>query len=161
MQLQEEYQKKVYCILQLRLHENVIALKKTLLDRKQDEPIKVDLSYITSRGKWYHISWKGDEVKSGGIATNIGVHFFDLLVWLFGNIRENEVHVRDRDTVSGFLKFDAAEVKYFLSINSNYLPTNTVEEGDRVYRSLQIGEHAFDFTKGFLRNCTHFPINVY
>jgi UDP-N-acetyl-2-amino-2-deoxyglucuronate dehydrogenase len=120
--MQEETGKKVYNILQLRVHPKVIELKNKLLAEKKSSKYEVDLVYITSRGKWYYSSWKGDQSKSGGIATNIGVHFYDLLGWLFGEVQQNIVHIHELDRVAGYLEYERAKVKYFLSISENTLP---------------------------------------
>ena len=113
---------QAYTILQLRLHDSIVALKKKVESGPKDHKYDVDLTYITSRGKWYYSSWKGDVHKSGGIATNIGVHFYDMLQWIFGPVEQNIVHVMSHDRVAGFLEFKQARVRYFLSINADCLP---------------------------------------
>lgn len=120
---------KAYTILQLRLHDSIIALKKKVDEYPENKIHDVDLTYITSRGKWYYASWKGDIRKSGGIATNIGVHFYDMLQWVFGRVKQNIVHVMSFDRVAGYLEFEKARVRYFLSINSDCLPKNAVQKG--------------------------------
>lgn len=125
--VEEETGHKAYNILQLRLHEAIAALKKKVDEGPADKVYDVDLTYITSRGKWYYTSWKGDVHKSGGIATNIGVHFYDMLQWIFGPVQENIVHVMSFDRVAGFLGLKRARVRYFLSINADCLPPNAVE----------------------------------
>ena len=147
--LEQEYEQRVYCILQLRLHEQVIALKDKIAMLGDDKIHDVELTYITSRGNWYYTSWKGDEAKSGGIATNIGVHFFDMLMWLYGSVIENQVHVYSHDRAAGVLKLERANVKWFLSISDETLPQEIKETGQRVYRTLSLGEETFDFSKGF------------
>ena len=109
----------------------------------------VELTYITSRGKWYYSSWKGDIHKSGGVATNIGVHFYDMLQWIFGPIRQNVVHVMSFDRVAGFLDLEKARVRYFLSINQDCLPANAVQGEKRTYRTLNIDGEEFEFSQGF------------
>ena len=144
--------KKVFTILQLRLHERVIALKKEVEDQLKSDPnhiFDVELTYITSRGNWYYASWKGDEEKSGGIATNIGVHFFDMLHWIFGPLQHQKVHVRSHDRASGVLSFKNANVRWFLSINAATLPEAVSQEGGRIHRSLRFDQWSFDFTEGF------------
>ena len=121
-ELEKESGKTVYNILQLRLHPTLIALKKRIADGPSDKIYDVDLTYITSRGKWYNISWKGDSTKSGGIATNIGVHFFDMLTWIFGKVKQNAVHVREENAGSGYLELERARVRWFLSTDTNSLP---------------------------------------
>jgi UDP-N-acetyl-2-amino-2-deoxyglucuronate dehydrogenase len=144
--------KKVFTILQLRLHESVIALKRQVEDQLKSDPnhiFDVELTYITSRGNWYYASWKGDEEKSGGIATNIGVHFFDMLHWIFGPLQQQKVHARSHDRASGVLRFKNANVRWFLSINAATLPEKVVQSGGRIHRSLRFDQWSFDFTEGF------------
>ena len=117
LDIEKESGKKIHTILQLRLHPSIIALKKKIESENRDTKYDVDLTYITSRGKWYDISWKGDESKSGGIATNIGIHFFDMLGWLFGGVQKNSVHLREKDKSAGYLEFEKARVRWFLSID--------------------------------------------
>lgn len=140
---------KVYSILQLRLHESIVALKKLIEKSPKDKIHDVDLTYITSRGKWYYASWKGDIRKSGGIATNIGVHFYDMLQWVFGPVRRNIVHAMSFDRVAGYLELEKARVRYFLSINSDCLPDNAVREKKRTYRAISIDGKEFEFSAGF------------
>ena len=121
--------KKVYNILQLRVHPSIIALKNKVANSKKEGKSEIDLTYLTSRGNWYQTSWKGDASKSGGIATNIGVHFYDMLSWIFGEVQENIVHVHEPDRAAGYLEFENARVKWFLSINSDYLPKEVKENG--------------------------------
>lgn len=144
--------KNVYTILQLRLHERVIALKQQVKEKLKSDPnyiFDVDLTYITSRGNWYYASWKGDEEKSGGIATNIGVHFFDMLYWIFGDLMDQKVYVRSHDRASGTMYFKNAKVRWFLSINAESLPEEVKQNGGRVHRSLRFDSWSFDFTEGF------------
>ncbi|MCQ2292008.1 MAG: Gfo/Idh/MocA family oxidoreductase [Bacteroidales bacterium] len=148
-QLEEETGKKVNNILQLRLHPSIIALKKRIDEGPQDKIYDVDLTYITSRGYWYFASWKGDVRKSGGIATNIGVHFYDMLAYIFGDIEENIVHIATHDRVAGFLRFKKARVRYFLSINAATLPADVAAQGLRTYRSIKIENEEFEFSGGF------------
>jgi UDP-N-acetyl-2-amino-2-deoxyglucuronate dehydrogenase len=109
----------------------------------------IDLTYITSRGKWYDISWKGDESKSGGIATNIGVHFYDMLSWVFGNVQENVVHLREKNKAAGYLEFENARVRWFLSIDEEDLPAAVKEKNQRTFRAITIDEVALEFSEGF------------
>lgn len=139
----------IYNILQLRLHDSIVALKKKIDEGPQDKVYDVDLTYITSRGKWYYTSWKGDEHKSGGVATNIGVHFYDMLSWIFGPVQENIVHVASHDRVAGFLRLKKARVRYFLSINADHLPANAVQGEKRTYRTIMIDGDEFEFSAGF------------
>ena len=147
--VEEETGHKAYNILQLRLHDAIIALKKKVDEGPADRVYDVDLTYITSRGKWYYTSWKGDIHKSGGIATNIGVHFYDMLQWVFGPVQENIVHLMSFDRVAGYLGLKKARVRYFLSINADCLPKNAVQGEKRTYRSLSIDGDEFEFSQGF------------
>jgi UDP-N-acetyl-2-amino-2-deoxyglucuronate dehydrogenase len=147
--VEEETGRKVNNILQLRLHPSIVALKKKVEEGPRDVVYDVDLTYITARGKWYYISWKGDARKSGGIATNIGVHFYDMLAYIFGDVEENIVHVSSFDRVAGFLRLKKARVRYFLSINPNTLPAEALNSGLRTYRSIRIGDEEFEFSGGF------------
>lgn len=149
MEIEKETGKKAYTILQLRLHPSIIALKEKVLNSPKDKRFKVELKYMTSRGKWYHHSWKGDISKSGGIATNIGVHFFDMLTWIFGDIVENKVDIHNEDTASGFLKLEKADVDWFLSIDYNQIPENVKLQGKRTYRTLQMEGEEIEFSDGF------------
>src|SRR5210317_426631 len=115
--IEKEYNKKVNTILQLRVHPSIIALKEKIDKGPKDKIYDVDLTYLTSRGHWYYASWKGDVSKSGGIATNIGVHFFDMLSWVFGPVEESVVHLHTHDRAAGFIKLKKARVRWFLSIN--------------------------------------------
>ncbi len=149
VQLEKESGHQAYTILQLRLHDSIVALKKKVDEGQQDKVYDVDLTYITSRGKWYYSSWKGDVHKSGGVATNIGVHFYDMLQWIFGPVQENIVHVMSHDRVAGFLRLKKARVRYFLSINANCLPPNAVQGEKRTYRTIMIDGEEFEFSQGF------------
>lgn len=148
-ELEQETQGKVNCILQLRLHPDIIALREKVQKAAKDKVWDVELTYITSRGNWYYASWKGAKKKSGGIATNIGIHFFDMLTWIFGDLQENEVHLHTHDRASGFLQLERARVKWMLSINSDLLPEGIKEKGQRTYRTLLIEGDEFEFSAGF------------
>lgn len=147
--VEEETGHKAYNILQLRLHESVVALKKTIEQGPSDKIYNVDLTYITSRGNWYYTSWKGDVHKSGGVATNIGVHFYDMLAWVFGKVCKNIVHVISHDRVAGYLELEKARVRYFLSINADHLPPQALAEGKRTYRTIMVDGNEFEFSEGF------------
>ncbi|MDR2010771.1 MAG: Gfo/Idh/MocA family oxidoreductase [Bacteroidales bacterium] len=149
-EIEKETGKKVYNILQLRLHPSIIELKKRIDSGPKDKIYDVDLAYITSRGKWYHYSWKGEIQKSGGIATNIGVHFFDMLTWIFGNVKTNTVNLTTNTTSAGVLELEKARVKWFLSIDVNTLPVEIKEKGQRTYRSIKIGDEEIEFSDGFI-----------
>ena len=148
-QLQQETGKNVYNILQLRLHPDIIALKEKVSQSDRDKVHDIDLAYITSRGNWYYTSWKGDIIKSGGIATNIGIHFFDMLIWIFGKVQENVVHLHTHDRAAGFLRLEKARVRWFLSINEETLPKIIKEKGQRTYRSLTMEGQEIEFSEGF------------
>jgi UDP-N-acetyl-2-amino-2-deoxyglucuronate dehydrogenase len=149
MELEKETGNQVYNILQLRLHPNIIALKERIAAAKRDKKYELDLTYITSRGHWYYTSWKGDESKSGGIATNIGVHFYDMLTWVFGQVQQNVVHLHEHDRAAGFLELENARVRWFLSINEDYIPEAQKAAGKRTYRSLQMEGEEIEFSDGF------------
>ena len=140
---------RIYNILQLRLHPQIIALKEKIQNGPADKIYDLDLTYITSRGKWYHYSWKGDVEKSGGLATNIGVHFFDMLGFVFGKIRLVAVHHSSPTVVAGFLQYDKARVRWFLSIDPKYLPEEIAAKGQRTYRSILLDGKEFEFSEGF------------
>lgn len=146
--IEKETGKKVYNILQLRLHPDIIALKKKV-EANPGKKYDIDLSYITSRGNWYHYSWKGDMSKSGGVATNIGIHFFDMLGWIFGGVKRNVLHHSENDAMSGFMELENANVRWFLSINYNHLSEKLKNEGKRTYRSITVDGEEIEFSGGF------------
>ncbi len=140
---------KVNNILQLRLHGTIKALKEKIDNGPKGNVYDMDLTYITSRGNWYYTSWKGDVHKSGGVATNIGVHFYDMLQWVFGKVKTNVVHVSSHDRVAGYLEFEKARVRYFLSINENTLPAEIRAAGKRTYRLIELDGEEVEFSDGF------------
>ena len=147
-EIENETGRKVFNILQLRLHPKIIELR----EKVQSQPNKIfniDLTYITSRGHWYFTSWKGDTSKSGGIATNIGVHFFDMLTWIFGGVKRNIVHLLEPDKASGYLDLEKARVRWFLSVDINSIPAEIRNAGKKTYRSLLIEGEEFEFSEGF------------
>lgn len=148
-EIEKETGKNIYNILQLRLHPSVIALKERIAAAPKDKIFDIDLTYLTSRGNWYYTSWKGDMTKSGGIATNIGVHFYDMLMWVFGDVKENVVHLHRHDRAAGYLELERARVRWFLSINYDVIPTRIKETGARTYRSILIEDEEFEFSGGF------------
>lgn len=148
-ELEKETGHRIYNILQLRLHPAIIELKKKIEAGDPNKIYDVDLTYITSRGKWFHYSWKGDVSKSGGLATNIGIHFFDMLQYIFGAKKTLVVHHRDDHVVSGFLELQKARVRWFLSVDSEYLPDEIKAKGQTTYRSIQIAGDELEFTGGF------------
>ena len=147
--IEKETSKEIYTILQLRLHPSIISLKKQIEEGPEDKVYDIDLSYITSRGKWYEISWKGYAEKSGGIATNIGVHFFDMLSYLFGEVKENIVHYTNKMKAAGYLEFEKARVRWFLSIDYNDVPEEIKKTGQRTYRCITIDKKEIEFSGGF------------
>ncbi|MGY0408101.1 MAG: Gfo/Idh/MocA family oxidoreductase, partial [Polaribacter sp.] len=147
--IEKESKGKINTILQLRLHGAIIELKNKVASLKKKEKYDVNLTYIASRGKWYDISWKGDESKSGGIATNIGVHFYDMLSWVFGEVQENKVHLREKHKAAGYLEFENARVRWFLSIDENDVPTQIRKKGQRTFRAITIDDEDLEFSKGF------------
>jgi len=147
--LEKETGKRVWNILQLRLHPTIIALKKKIEQSPADTIHDVDLSYITSRGLWYYASWKGDVSKSGGIATNIGIHFFDMLTWIFGAVKKNTVQLHSHDRAAGYLELEKANVRWFLSINSDTLPTEIKAKNQSTYRSIKVDGEEIEFSNGF------------
>ncbi len=148
-ELEEESGKHIYNILQLRLHPSIIALREKVANAPADKVFEFDLTYITSRGNWYYTSWKGNQEKSGGIATNIGVHFYDMLHWIFGDVRQNIVHIHTHDRAAGYLEFEKAKVRWFLSINADTVPADILAQGKRTYRSVNIEGEELEFSDGF------------
>lgn len=144
--IEAETGKKVYTILQLRMHPALLALKQQVEAEPASKTHEVDLTYITSRGKWYYASWKGSLEKSGGIATNIGVHFFDMLCWIFGPVQHSEVHVHTHDRAAGFLQLERARVRWFLSINPATIPPGVTA---RTFRSITVDGSEVEFSEGF------------
>ncbi|MDR1182254.1 MAG: Gfo/Idh/MocA family oxidoreductase [Bacteroidales bacterium] len=148
-ELEKETGKKIHTILQLRCHPAVVKLKNTIDADKSNKVYDITLTYITGRGNWYYYSWKGDEEKSGGLITNIGIHFFDMLYYLFGELKTNTVHYRTPSWGSGCMHFKKARVRWFLSIDANYLPDSIKQTGKMSYRSILIDKEELDFTNGF------------
>ncbi len=147
--MEETTGKKVNTILQLRLHPEVVKLKAEMESKKRNAKHDVVLTYITSRGDWYLQSWKGDSKKSGGIATNIGIHFFDLLYFLFGAVQINNVHFKDDTRASGYLEFEQARVTWYLSVDAKDLPETIVAKGKRTFRSISVDKQEFEMSDGF------------
>lgn len=146
---EKEFGKKVFNIFQLRLHPSIIALREKIKNGPSEKIYDVDLTYITSRGNWYYTSWKGDIDKSGGIATNIGVHFYDMLSWVFGAVKKNIVHIHHHDRAAGYLEFEKARVRWFLSINYETIPQEIRDAGKRTFRLLSVDGESFEFSDGF------------
>jgi UDP-N-acetyl-2-amino-2-deoxyglucuronate dehydrogenase len=146
--IEAETGKRVYTILQLRYHKTILDLKKKI-DEGGDKMYDVDLSYITTRGNWYLKSWKGDVEKSGGVATNIGIHFFVIITWIFGGVKENTVHVYNPHKAAGFLQLEKARVRWFLSVDYIDLPKQATDRGNRTYRSISVNGEEVEFSEGF------------
>ncbi|MGB8982024.1 MAG: Gfo/Idh/MocA family oxidoreductase [Anaerolineales bacterium] len=146
-ELEAETKHRINTVLQLRVHPALIQLKQSL--EQEGGRHDVELTYITSRGPWYHVSWKGHEDKSGGVATNIGVHFFDLLLWLFGPAADIRVYHSDPSRISGFIELEHARVKWFLSVDASDLPASAQAAGKTTYRSITVGGKEIEFSEGF------------
>lgn len=151
LDLEAESGGRVFTILQLRLHPAIAALRDRIAQRRAAAggPMQLELTYITSRGNWYFASWKGDERKSGGIVANIGIHFFDMLLWIFGAVTESEVTFIREDCASGVLRFEDATVQWFLSVNADHLPENVAGVGQRTFRSIRFEGEEIEFSEGF------------
>ena len=148
-EMEEQMGQKIHTILQLRVHPSIIALREKILSGPTDAKHEVDLTYVTSRGRWYLQSWKGDTRKSGGIATNIGVHFFDMLHFLFGDLQENVVHLNEPTRAAGYLEYERAHCRWFLSLNVKDVPEEVSATGQRTYRSITVDSEEIEFSGGF------------
>ncbi|MBN1996279.1 Gfo/Idh/MocA family oxidoreductase [candidate division KSB1 bacterium] len=148
-EIERESEMRVYNILQLREHQSILDLKEKIDAEKSHKKYDIDLTYITSRGKWYFYSWKGMVQKSGGVATNIGIHFFDMLIWIFGPVTHSEVHYSDSTKVGGFLELERANIRWFLSLDKNDLPHDVVSSGKTTFRSIKIDGKEIEFSDGF------------
>jgi UDP-N-acetyl-2-amino-2-deoxyglucuronate dehydrogenase len=148
-EIENETGHRVYTILQLRLHPKILELRERILNGPSDKIYNIDLTYIASRGNWYFISWKGDVQKSGGVATNIGVHFFDMLGWIFGKTKTNTIHLSEYNKAAGYLELEKARVRWFLSLDYNDIPGEVKEAGKRTYRSITIEGEEIEFSEGF------------
>lgn len=147
-ELEEEYGQRVWTILQLRVHPALIELKKKIEAEKSEKRHKIRLTYITSRGTWYHYSWKGDYEKSGGIGTNIGIHFFDMLMWLFGPAQTTELYVREPNRMGGYLELPNADVEWYLSLEPEDIPDNK-DKSQRTFRTISVDGDEIEFSGGF------------
>jgi len=148
-ELESEQEQKIYTILQLRVHPSMIALREKIQSEKPSKKRQIQLTYITSRGPWYQVSWKGQIDRSGGLATNIGVHFFDILIWLFGKVEYSEVHAANSTRTGGIIELENAHVKWFLSIDKNDLPGEIASKGQRTFRSITVDGEEIEFSGGF------------
>lgn len=147
--MERETGKNVYTILQLRLHQSILALKREVDAAPKSKRFAISLRYITSRGNWYHHSWKGDESKSGGIITNIGIHLFDMVLWIFGGVKSMELKTSDATHAAGILELERATVDWFLSIDPQHLPEETKAAGKRMFRSFRFEQKEVEFSDGF------------
>lgn len=147
--IEKETSKKVYTILQLRHHPSIIKLKQEIQNNNTGKKYDIDLTYITSRGKWYFNSWKGDEKKSGGVSSNIGVHLFDMLYFLFGKVLQNTLHYRDDYKAGGYIEYDRARVRWFLSVDEKDIPANIRHKGVSSFKSFSIDGNEIEFSNGF------------
>ncbi len=148
-EMEQETGRSIYTVLQLRLHPSIIALREQVATAPAGTRFKVDLTYVTSRGRWYFTSWKGDEQKSGGIATNIGVHFFDMLMWVFGKVQANEVVIAAPARMAGNLQLERADITWSLSVDARDLPHSAVNSGKSTFRSIKVNGEEFEFSDGF------------
>ena len=148
-QLEIETGRRVFTVLQLRVHPQLVALREQLRARTAPRRVQVSLVYVTSRGPWYQVSWKGSEEKSGGIGTNIGVHLFDLLIWLFGKPRRSTLSVKEGSRMGGELELEQADVRWFLSTDRRDLPDEPRAQGKTTYRQITIDESPVEFSEGF------------
>jgi UDP-N-acetyl-2-amino-2-deoxyglucuronate dehydrogenase len=148
-EIENETGHKIYTVLQLRLHPKILELRDKIMNGPKGEIYDIDMTYVTSRGNWYSISWKGDIQKSGGIATNIGIHFFDMLSWIFGETRKNIVHLSEPHKAAGYLELENARVRWFLSVDYNDIPSSVKEKGQRTYRSITVNGEEIEFSEGF------------
>jgi len=148
-EIEAETGHRIYNVLQLRVHPELLKLKKSLAESPSDTKQEVVLTYITSRGNWYHVSWKGQQDKSGGVATNIGVHFFDLLLWLFGPVEDIRLYHADDSRMSGFIELEHARVRWFLSVDASDLPYPVQPGGKTTFRSITVDGQEIEFSEGF------------
>jgi UDP-N-acetyl-2-amino-2-deoxyglucuronate dehydrogenase len=148
-EIENETGHKIYTVLQLRLHPKLLELREKIKNGPRDKIYDIDMTYVTSRGNWYSISWKGDIQKSGGVATNIGIHFFDMLSWIFGDTRKNIVHKSEPHKAAGYLELENARVRWFLSIDYNDIPAKVKKSGKRTFRSITVDGEEIEFSEGF------------
>lgn len=148
-EIENETGRRIYTVLQLRLHPKIMELREKIRNGPKDQVYDIDMTYITSRGNWYSVSWKGDIQKSGGVATNIGIHFFDMLSWIFGDTRKNIVHISEPSKSAGYLELDHARVRWFLSLDYDDIPTSTRAKGSRTFRSITVNGEEIEFSEGF------------
>jgi UDP-N-acetyl-2-amino-2-deoxyglucuronate dehydrogenase len=148
-EFEKEAGRRIYNILQLRVHPAIVSLRERIANAPDGKRYAIDLTYITSRGRWYFRSWKGDVQKSGGIATNIGIHFFDMLIWIFGNVRYHEVHLSEPARMSGYIELGKACVRWFMSVDPEDLPEEAWAAGKSTFRSMTVDGEEIEFSDGF------------
>jgi len=148
-EIENETGHRIFTVLQLRLHPKIIELREKILNGPRDKVYDIDMTYVTSRGNWYSISWKGDLLKSGGIATNIGIHFFDMLSWIFGATKKNIVHLSEPHKASGYLELEHARVRWFLSLDYDDIPEGVKSAGKRTFRTITVDGEEIEFSEGF------------
>lgn len=148
-EIEKETGRKINTILQLRLHPAIAGLREAILKQQKDKTHDVELTYITGRGSWYYFSWKGDDEKSGGVATNIGIHFFDMLTWIFGKALSSRLHLSEPGRAAGYLELERARVRWFLSLDTADLPEEAARSGKRTFRSIKIDGKELEFSEGF------------
>jgi UDP-N-acetyl-2-amino-2-deoxyglucuronate dehydrogenase len=148
-EIENETGRRIFTVLQLRLHPKIIELREKILNGPKDKVYDIDMTYVTSRGNWYSISWKGDILKSGGIATNIGIHFFDMLSWIFGATKKNIVHLSEPHKASGYLELEHARVRWFLSLDYDDIPGAVKTMGKRTFRTITVDGEEIEFSEGF------------
>lgn len=148
-ELEQEFGKKIYTILQLRVHPSLIDLKEKVEKSYSGKKYDIDLTYITARGKWYFYSWKGNLEYSGGVATNIGIHFFDMLIWIFGKVEHSDVHHMDERKVGGYLELEKARIRWFLSLDKHDIPPEVLKKGQTTFRSVIMDGQEIEFSGGF------------
>jgi UDP-N-acetyl-2-amino-2-deoxyglucuronate dehydrogenase len=148
-EIENETGRKIYTVLQLRLHPKILELRDKIRNGPKGKIYDIDMTYITSRGNWYSISWKGDIQKSGGVATNIGIHFFDMLSWIFGDTRKNIVHISEPHKAAGYLELENARVRWFLSLDYDDIPVKCKEAGKRTFRTITVDGEEIEFSEGF------------
>jgi UDP-N-acetyl-2-amino-2-deoxyglucuronate dehydrogenase len=148
-EIENETGHKIYTVLQLRLHPKILELRDKIRNGPKGKVYDIDMTYVTSRGNWYSISWKGDIQKSGGVATNIGIHFFDMLSWIFGDTRKNIVHISETNKAAGYLELENARVRWFLSLDYKDIPLSFKKSGKRTYRSVTVNGEEIEFSEGF------------
>jgi UDP-N-acetyl-2-amino-2-deoxyglucuronate dehydrogenase len=154
-EIEKETGNKIFTVLQLRLHPKIMELRKKIKNGPADKIYDIDMTYIASRGNWYNISWKGDLHKSGGVATNIGVHFFDMLTWIFGDTKQNIVHLSEPNKAAGYLELENARVRWFLSLDYNDIPSEVRKTGKRTFRTITVDGEEIEFSEGFTDLHTH------